>query len=156
MYVQTLKPKVGQAKQQPASPSQTFEVLTVQSTDYKGKKKKQNKKKNVNSGIGPTPNQNTPREGTQETWKFKFPCKIYQRDNLTHQFPFIENFHRMMAQHSGKQKQLIVLIQPFPHQQKQMVVAVSVPQLGGNQDNPPQGSNLPNVNVFMCDHEVNI
>ena len=45
--VQNSQPTTGQENQQPTNPAQTSEILTVQATDQKGKKKKQ--KKNINS-----------------------------------------------------------------------------------------------------------
>ena len=47
-------------------------------------------------------------------------------------------------------------MQPFLQHHHQMVSIALVPMQGGNQSKSLQGGNAPNVNVFMCDHEVNI
>ena len=55
VLVKTFQPTAGQENQQPANPTQTSKILTVQATDQKGKKKKQKKIPNANVGIGDAP-----------------------------------------------------------------------------------------------------
>ena len=49
---------MGEENQQPANPTQTLEILTVDSTDQKGKTKKQNENPNANFRIGDAPTMN--------------------------------------------------------------------------------------------------
>ena len=66
--------------------------------------------------IGLALNQNPLVEGKQHSQKWKFPCKICQEDHIAHHYPFMEDVHKIMVQHGGKQ-QPIILMQPFPHHQ---------------------------------------
>ena len=85
--------------------------------------------------VGDAPRMNNQPEGNQEKWKNKYPSKICQRGHPTHLFPHMYDINQMLYQHTRPQKP-IVLTQPFPQQQK-MVVVAPIPPQGGNQANLP-------------------
>ena len=114
-----------------ASPSPQNANVFVQSSQ-KGNQQPSGKKKKGKKGEG---NQNKPKPmnnddgGKKDKKKVKFSCKLCQGDQLTHQFPLIDQAQKLL-----KTQQQVVLKDPFP--QGQNVASVSNVD-GGTPGAPP-------------------
>ena len=100
-------------------PTQTVDVLSVQSLNQKGNQQPgQNKKKGKNNRKGGNRNENDNNDKNNKSnaggdkkpkCKVKFPCKLCGDDHLTHLFPQIEDSLKFIVHI------LIVLVNPLPH-----------------------------------------
>jgi hypothetical protein len=68
-------------------------------------------------------------------WKAKYPCLICAEDHYTQDFPCRDEVNQFMK--GGPQP--VVLTNPFPPQQQQMVSQNPAPLQEGNAGHPPQG-----------------
>ena len=71
----------------------------------------------------------------KKTSKVKFSCKLCGESHLTHLCPKISKVKRLLGQPNVTQR-TVVLSDPFPHRNKQMVVNIGY-------QHPPQGGNHP-------------
>ena len=117
MSVQTLEPTSSEDMQKHAKPSSTSEILTVQSMDLRGKKKKYKGKHSVN----PSQNSQNPIVQSMELRGNKKKYKSKHNAN------FGKGDAPNLAQDSGQQNFVV-----FMQHHHQMVVATLVPVPGGN------------------------
>ena len=89
----------------------------------------------------------------------KFPCKLCNDFHLTHFCPKLDEAKRLLDQKNTTQ-QPVVLSNPFPHPNQQMVVNVGYqhPPHGGNHSAPPQGAGLSHTDptIYMMEVDMSI
>ena len=88
-------------------PTQSVDVLSVQSSNVKGNQQpRRNKKKGKNNrkggnkdenGNNNNKNTNNARGDKQPKHKVKFPCKLCKKDHLTDMCPCMEDSSRFIA-----------------------------------------------------------
>jgi hypothetical protein len=91
-------------------PTQTSDVHSVQSKNSKATQQPDEKKKKRKKGKGDKKPTNNEGERNTEKKKSKYPFNLCTEDHLTHQFPWIAEARKLLAQ-----RQPAVLINPFPH-----------------------------------------
>lgn len=133
------------------------EVLNIQKTSkkggQKGKTKKQKKEKTTNTiGNGGNNDKNEDEGDNKKKRKVKFPCKLCNEFYLTHFCPKLNEAKTV--------QQTVVLRNPFPHPNQQMVVNVGYqkPSQGGNHSASTQGVGPSNTNptIYMMEANVSI
>jgi hypothetical protein len=128
-----------------SNPTQSTDVHSVQSsTDPNGnhqpgrnkKKGRNNNRKGGKNNNKPKDNSNIERtnnnasEGKKERCKVKFPCKICTDDHLTHLCPKLVEAARLLS------LSLIVLTNPFPHNQHMASSSSNVRNVASGSQNP--------------------
>ena len=93
----------------------------------------------------------------KKTSKVKFPCKLCGEYHLTHLCPKISEVKRLLGQLNATQ-QTVVLSNPFPHLNQQMVVNTGYhhhPQ-GGNHSASTQGASPSHKDptIYMMEADV--
>jgi hypothetical protein len=150
-----------------ASTSQTtptLEVLNVQKTSkkggQKGKSKKERKEKTANATENNGDNDKDEDEGdNKKKNKVKFPCKLCSESHLTHLCPKINEAKRLLGQPNTTQ-QTVVLSNPFPHLNQQMVFNAGYqhPPQEGNHSSSTQGAGPSHTDstIYMMEADVSI
>jgi ribosomal protein L44E len=140
----------------------TSEILNVQKTSkkggQKGKSKKEKKERMANAANNGGNNGRKEDEGdNKKTNKVKFPCKLCSESHLTHLCPKISEAKRFLGQPNVAQ-QMVVLSNPFPHLNQQMVVNIGYqhPPQGGNHSSPTQGAGPSHTNPTIYMMEVGV
>ena len=150
-----------------ASANQTApssKVLNVQQSNkkggQKGKSKKERRERTANVVSNGGNNGRKEDEGdTKKMNKVKFLCKLCRDSHLTHLCPQLTEVKRLLGQPNAAQ-QTIVLSNPFPHPNQQMVVNVGHqhPSQGGNHPTPTQGASPSHQDptIYMMAADVSI
>ena len=142
----------------------TSEVLNVQKTSkkgrQKGKSKKERKEKNANATDNGGNNDKDEDEGdNKKKKKVKFPCKLCSESHLTHLCPKINEAKWLLGQPNTAQE-TVVLSNPFPHPNQQMVVNVGYqhPPQGRNHSTSTQGVGPSHIEptIYMMEADVSI
>ena len=140
------------------------EVLNVQQSNkkggQKGKSKKERRERTANAASNGGNNGRKEDEGdNKKTSKVKFPCKLCGESHLTHLCPKISEAKRLVGQPNVAQ-QMVVLSNPFPHLNQQMVVNAGYqhPLQGGNHSAPTQGASPIHIEptIYMMEADVSI
>jgi hypothetical protein len=133
------------------SPTQKFEVNVVQSTSShkpRGKKKNKDKSKKFSNQQ-----KSTKTTDNQLKMKYKLPCMICMEENYTKDCPHREEFAKFMKGTS----QPVVLTNPFPTHQQQMVTKTLPLRKGENAGHSHHGDASSSVaQVFMCKDTVRL
>ena len=94
-----------------------------------------------------------------KTNKVKFPCKLCGESHLTHLCPKISEAKRLLGEPNATQ-QTVVLSNPFPHPNQQMIVNVGYqhPSQGGNHPAAPQGDGPSHQDptIYMMEADLSI
>jgi hypothetical protein len=144
--------------------TQSMDVNSVQSsTGPNGNQQPgENKKKRRNNNCKGGKNNNKPKdngndertnnnssEGKKERHKVKFPCKLRTDDHLTHLCPKIVEVVRLLS------LPLVVLMNPFPHNQHMDLSSSNVENVADASQNPPTQDN-DRLCINMVNSQVNV
>ena len=150
------------ASANPMTPSS--KVLKVQQSNkkggQKGKSKKERRERTANAvGNGGNNGRKEDEGDTKKMTKVKFSCKLCRDAHLTHLCPKITEAKRLLG-HPNAAQQTVILRNPFPHPNQQMVVNAGYqqPPQGGNHPAPTQGAgpSNPDPTIYMMEADISI